>query len=101
MTLAKSARRDSRQDATPPADTGIGAEEDAWAGEDDAFLGEGRWLPRRRLARIPGAPENSSAVSVFRVVLACALVGALFWALVGYGLYVLIGLEPSGGGSWE
>jgi hypothetical protein len=101
MTLEKSAHRGSRQDAAPPADTGLGAEEDAWEGEDDAFLGEGRWLPRRRFARIPGAPDNPSAVFVFRVVFACALVGALFWALVGYGLYVLIGLQATTGGSWE
>jgi hypothetical protein len=62
------------------------AVDDPWAGEDVSWLEEEParpWLAEE-------AQQNVPAVSFLRVVLVCALLGALLWALAGYGLFRLI-----------
>lgn len=64
------------------------AVEDPWAGEDVTWLDD---EPTRRwLADVARQSENVPAVSFLRVILVCALLGALLWALAGYGIFRLI-----------
>jgi hypothetical protein len=62
-------------------------EADRWIGEDSAWL-EAPDLTRRR----PEARSEPDGVSVqlFRVLLVCALLGAIVWAATGYGIYRLV-----------
>lgn len=62
-------------------------ESDRWIGEDSAWL-EAPDLTRRR----PEARSEPDGVSVqlFRVLLVCALLGAIVWAATGYGIYRLV-----------
>ncbi|MGH3033488.1 MAG: hypothetical protein ACRDON_02890 [Gaiellaceae bacterium] len=65
-----------------------GTDDDPWAGEDVIWLEED--LARRWLTDTAPQPVNASVPSFLRVVLVCALLGALLWALAGYGLFRLI-----------
>lgn len=62
-------------------------EADRWTGEDSAWL-EAPDLTRRR----PEARSEPDGVSVqlFRVLLVCALLGAILWAATGYGIYRVV-----------
>ncbi|MGH3092522.1 MAG: hypothetical protein ACRDOG_09390 [Gaiellaceae bacterium] len=58
-------------------------EDDRWIGEDKA------WLEAPDLARRPPEPDVVS-VRLFRVLLVCALLGGILWAVAGYGIYRLV-----------
>jgi hypothetical protein len=62
-------------------------ESDRWIGEDTAWL-EAPDLTRRR----PEARSEPDGVSVrlLRVLLVCALLGGILWAVTGYGIYRLV-----------
>ena len=62
-------------------------EEDHWIGEDSAWL-EAPDLTRRRPEARP-EPDGVS-VQLLRVLLVCALLGAIVWAATGYGIYRLV-----------
>jgi hypothetical protein len=61
---------------------------DPWAGEDVVWPEEG--LARRWLTEATPEPVDVSGPSVLRVAFVCAVLGALLWALAGYGLFRLI-----------
>lgn len=63
-------------------------DDDPWAGEDVIWLEED--LARPWLTDASPQPANVSVPSFLRVVLVCALLGALLWALAGYGLFRLL-----------
>jgi hypothetical protein len=79
-------RTDRKRGAVTPA-VHARVDADRWIGEDSAWL-EARDFARRR----PEARSEPDGVSVqlFRVLLVCALLGAILWALTGYGIYRLV-----------
>ena len=62
-------------------------EADRWIGEDSPWLEASDLIRRRPEAR--SEPEGVS-VQLFRVLLVCALLGAILWAATGYGIYRLV-----------
>ena len=79
-------RTDRKRVAVAPA-LHARVDADRWIGEDSAWL-EAPDLARRR----PEARSEPEGVSVrlFRVLLVCALLGAILWAAAGYGIYHLV-----------
>ena len=77
---------DRKREAMTPA-VHARVEADRWIGEDSAWL-EAPDLARRR----PEARSEPDGVSVrlLRVVLVCALLGGIFWAVTGYGIFRLV-----------
>lgn len=77
-------KRPSAYSTAPPRP---GADE-PWTGEDVIWPEES--LARRWLTNVTPQPVDVSGPSFIRVALVCALLGALLWALAGYGLFRLI-----------
>ena len=79
-------RTDRKRKARIPA-VHARVEADRWIGEDSPWLGAPDLAWRRPEAR--SEPDGVS-VQLFRVLLVCALLGAILWAVTGYGIYRLV-----------
>ena len=79
-------RTDRKRKALTPA-VHARVEADRWIGEASAWL-EAPDLARRR-PEVRSEPDGVS-IQLFRVLLVCALLGAILWAVTGYGIYRLV-----------
>ena len=79
-------RTDRKREVVTPA-VHARVETDRWIGEDSAWL-EAPDLARRQ----PEARSEPDGVSVrlLRVLLVCALLGGILWAVTGYAIYRLV-----------